>query len=67
MMNGSLSSIHGDLLFQQWVPGKILLSGEYVVLDGATALGLASRMGQRMAVFRGSQPGCLRWTALDHL
>ena len=67
MKDGSLSSIHGDLLFQQWVPGKILLSGEYVVLDGATALGLASRMGQSMAVFRGSQPGCLRWIALDHL
>ncbi|MEY3573833.1 MAG: hypothetical protein RLZZ617_431 [Bacteroidota bacterium] len=67
MKDGSLSSIHGDLLFQQWVPGKILLSGEYVVLDGATALGLASRMGQSMAVFRGSEPGYLRWTALDHL
>ena len=67
MKDGSLSSIHGDLLFQQWVPGKILLSGEYVVLDGATALGLASRMGQSMAVFRGREPGYLRWTALDHL
>nr|MBM3931420.1 hypothetical protein [Sphingomonadales bacterium] len=43
------------------------MSGEYVVLDGATAFGLASRMGQSMSVFRGSEPGCLRWTALDHL
>ena len=67
MKDGSFSSGYGDLLFQKWVPGKVLLSGEYVVLDGATALGLASRLGQSMEVFRGGEPGRLRWTAHDHL
>lgn len=60
-------SHHGKIIFQHWVPGKILLSGEYAVLDGATAVGLASRLGQSIEVYRGKVPGTLQWTALDHL
>ena len=30
--------------------GKLLLSGEYFVLDGALSLGLPTRLGQRMTV-----------------
>ena len=56
-----------SILFSQRVPGKILLSGEYLVLDGATALGLVSRHGQSLSVETNStaKPGTLRWTALD--
>jgi hypothetical protein len=56
-----------SILFSQRVPGKILLSGEYLVLDGATALGLVSRHGQSLTVETNStaKPGTLRWTALD--
>jgi len=55
------------ILFSQRVPGKILLSGEYLVLDGATALGLVSRMGQSIRVEADPQspPWTLSWTALD--
>ncbi|MEY3247691.1 MAG: hypothetical protein RIT39_1360, partial [Bacteroidota bacterium] len=55
------------ILFSQRVPGKILLSGEYLVLDGATALGLVSRHGQSLSVETDAmaKPGTLRWTALD--
>ena len=30
--------------------GKLLLSGEYVVLDGALAIGLPTKLGQRLKV-----------------
>jgi mevalonate kinase len=34
--------------------GKVLLSGEYLVLDGALALGIPLNIGQRMTVMEGS-------------
>lgn len=34
--------------------GKVLLSGEYLVMDGALALGLPLNLGQRMSVSEGS-------------
>ncbi len=34
--------------------GKVLLSGEYLVLDGALALGIPLNLGQRMTVTEGS-------------
>lgn len=45
--------------------GKILLTGEYVVLDGAKALALPTRFGQSLEVREGDQPGIM-WTAFDH-
>jgi mevalonate kinase len=55
------------ILYRQRVPGKILLSGEYLVLDGAKSLGLVSRMGQSIQVEADPQSpaGTLSWTALD--
>jgi len=38
-----------------------LLSGEYFVLDGATALAVPVRFGQTLAVAPGAQPGQLFW------
>ncbi|MCO5725701.1 GYDIA family GHMP kinase [Robiginitalea marina] len=42
--------------------GKILLTGEYLVLDGALALALPTRMGQWLEVVPSQAPG-LRWTS----
>lgn len=44
--------------------GKLLLSGEYAVLDGARALALPTRLGQWLEVYQGSGGG-LSWTSLD--
>lgn len=42
--------------------GKLLLSGEYVVLDGALALALPTRYGQHLALHTAyGQPGQLHW------
>lgn len=44
--------------------GKLLVSGEYVVLDGATALSLPTRFGQSLAV-NSRTDGRIRWESLD--
>lgn len=45
--------------------GKLLLSGEYVVLDGGLALALPTRLGQRLEVFveKIQADSVLNWTA----
>jgi mevalonate kinase len=45
--------------------GKLLLTGEYVVLDGALSLGLPVKYGQGLTVQTTASPG-LRWSSLDH-
>jgi len=45
--------------------GKLLLTGEYAVLDGALALALPVRYGQTLDVTPGSEPGILTWTSRD--
>ncbi|GGD53745.1 GYDIA family GHMP kinase [Muriicola marianensis] len=45
--------------------GKLLLTGEYAVLDGAEALGLPARFGQTLDISEGNTPGLL-WKSLDH-
>lgn len=45
--------------------GKLLLSGEYAVLDGALALALPTKLGQGMHIASDSLPG-LTWEGLDH-
>lgn len=42
--------------------GKLLISGEYVVLDGATAFALPTRFGQSLQVERISEP-VIQWTS----
>lgn len=44
--------------------GKLLLTGEYLVLEGATALALPTNLGQSLEVRPSSDPG-IRWTSLD--
>lgn len=47
--------------------GKLLLSGEYFVLDGAEALALPTTVGQRMKVrYRHSYQPVLNWKSIDH-
>lgn len=47
--------------------GKLLLSGEYFVLDGAQALALPTTVGQSMKVkYRTSYQPTLNWKSFDH-
>ena len=44
--------------------GKLLLTGEYVVLDGAIALAVPSIYGQSLDIEKG-QDDVLKWTSID--
>jgi len=44
--------------------GKLLLTGEYLVLDGATALAIPTRKGQSLSVQKDGGNGVM-WTSLD--
>lgn len=47
--------------------GKLLLSGEYFVMDGASALALPTTVGQSMTVkYRQSYQPTLNWKSYDH-
>lgn len=47
--------------------GKILLTGEYFVLEGAQALALPTTVGQSLKVrYRHSHQPTFKWTSLDH-
>ena len=47
--------------------GKLLLTGEYFVLDGAMALALPTTVGQSMKVrYRHSYQPTLNWKSVDH-
>jgi len=46
--------------------GKLLLSGEYAVLDGATALAIPTHYGQKFIFGQNKNPWQLIWRALDH-
>ncbi|APU67733.1 GYDIA family GHMP kinase [Christiangramia flava] len=45
--------------------GKILLTAEYAVLDGAKALALPTKFGQSMEVSLSGSPGIIQWKSLD--
>ncbi|MES2487175.1 MAG: GYDIA family GHMP kinase [Bacteroidota bacterium] len=44
--------------------GKLLITGEYTVLDGATALALPTKSGQSLEV-AGNTSDIIQWTSLD--
>lgn len=46
--------------------GKLLLTGEYVVLDGATALAIPTRYGQSLAVSASKKRG-IHWKSFDEI
>ncbi len=45
--------------------GKLLLTAEYAVLDGATALALPTLYGQNLSVKQTEQPNTILWTSFD--
>lgn len=45
--------------------GKLLLSGEYLILDGATGIALPTALGQEMLVNSNEAEGVLTWESLD--
>ena len=56
-----MSPFQGETYHAQ---GKLLLTGEYFVLDGALALALTTRLGQHFKVEPG-KPGELSWQSYD--
>jgi mevalonate kinase len=52
-------------IFETRASGKLLLSGEYFVLDGATALAMPVRFGQSLRVERRLQPAGMLWESRD--
>ncbi|MDO8367983.1 MAG: GYDIA family GHMP kinase [Saprospiraceae bacterium] len=51
--------------FQTHAQGKLLITGEYFVLDGATALAVPVRFGQSLSVTEGDSIGKLSWQSLN--
>lgn len=45
--------------------GKLLLSGEYLILDGATGIALPTAFGQELLVGKFEKEGVLFWESLD--
>ena len=45
--------------------GKLLITGEYVVLDGAKALALPTKFGQNLIIEK-SESGFIEWTSYDY-
>jgi mevalonate kinase len=57
--------IETDALFSTRAKGKLLLTGEYVVLDGALSLATPVRYGQSLTVQQGTEAGILHWRSAD--
>jgi len=53
-------------VFETRAHGKLLLTGEYFVLDGAKALALPVRYGQTFHVEAGKEPKRLSWTSKNN-
>ena len=45
--------------------GKLMLTGEYLVLDGARALAIPTRLGQRLRVTPTDEADVLQWASVD--
>ena len=45
--------------------GKILLTGEYLVMEGAVALAVPLKVGQEFTLAKGEKEGVLAWEAYD--
>lgn len=52
-------------MIQFYSHGKLLLTGEYMVLKGAQALALPTKMGQSLA-FEPKDSKCLKWESWNH-
>lgn len=45
--------------------GKLLITGEYLVLDGAKALAIPTKMGQDLTLTENSQTNVINWQSFD--
>lgn len=54
-----------ETLFETYARGKLLITGEYAVLDGALALAVPVQRGQALCAQTGAPTGHLLWRALD--
>jgi mevalonate kinase len=45
--------------------GKLLITGEYLVLDGAKAFALPTKFGQSLIIEEGSNKA-IQWISYDH-
>lgn len=62
---GTTSSLGPDQFF--WGNGKVLLAGEYLVLEGGKGLGLPTRWGQSLSVrYNQSFTPILHWKSYDY-
>lgn len=52
-------------MFSTFAKGKLMLTGEYVVLDGALSLAVPVKFGQHLKVETVSTGGKLQWTSRD--
>ena len=46
--------------------GKLLITGEYVVLDGAKSLALPTKFGQNLSVEKVDSNQLIHWVSYDH-
>ena len=53
-------------MFSTFARGKLLITGEYAVLDGALALALPVRYGQQFTVASSENDGQLIWESIDY-
>lgn len=51
--------------FEAYAHGKLMLTGEYAVMHGASALALATRYGQHLCAIPSTHKNSLQWTARD--
>jgi len=58
-----MSALDKNLEFR--ANGKLLLAGEYFILDGALGLAVPVKLGQKMSVSQGEESG-LHWQSLTH-
>ena len=59
-----LNHILNNLQHQYFANGKLLLTGEYFVLDGATSIALPCKLGQTLKVLP-YQAGTIHWRSYD--
>lgn len=51
--------------FSMRANGKVLLTGEYFVTEGAVALALPTQLGQQINISDGDEAGVLQWNSYD--
>jgi len=53
------------MIFSSRANGKLLISAEYFVLDGATAFAIPTRLGQKIEVYESIGSEAIKWRSID--